>query len=74
MANQKNNKSSPQVWEKQESKSQGAYIIAKEILVRDSGKFSGVKLMKCWAKLWGDGNPHAVSFEEQIRQADLRSS
>lgn len=74
MENHKNNKSSHKVWEKHEDKSQGAYIKAKEILVRESGKFSSVKLMKRWAKLWGDGNPHAVSFEEQIRQTDLRSS
>jgi len=26
-----------------------------------------MKLVKCWAKLLGDGNPHEVSFEEQIR-------
>lgn len=27
-----------------------------------------MELVKYWAKLLGDENPHAVSFEEQISQ------
>lgn len=33
-----------------------------------------MKLVKCWAKLLGDENPHAAGFEEQIRQPATRSS
>lgn len=46
MENHNNNKSSEKAGEKHENKSQGAYIKAKKILVRDSGKFSSVKVVK----------------------------